>query len=343
MDDRMADFLGLNRAVPNASLLKRDDESSLGFETTSWQHLNRYVGAVESAPPEIDDSSAASGRALARVRTVAKDFGSPARLRQLVNDQPEALTADRPPGTLYASVAWVVAHLHRSASSIVSTLRDLPSEGKSSGDVKMALRQLGGDAENARKAIGPMVEALKRFKASIVEANAALAAAYKADADELQQFQEDEGRSDVKAAALQKESADLGLFSAGRKRAVAADLQALHQHQTETSNRAQALRAVLAAVEPILNEGFWLETGVDDMVDFLDKLRQVLTTFGSGMTQIAADGSDAQLQDLAGIGKALGGEAALERWSAIERAAGRFVGQAMVDVAAPVAAAGAGS
>jgi hypothetical protein len=58
MDDRMTDFLGLNRAVPNASLLNRDDPLKLGFETTSWTHLKRYVGTVDSLPAEIDGGSA---------------------------------------------------------------------------------------------------------------------------------------------------------------------------------------------------------------------------------------------------------------------------------------------
>jgi hypothetical protein len=62
-------------------------------------------------------------------------------------------------------------------------------------------------------------------------------------------------------------------------------------------------------------------------------LRQVLTAFGSGLTQVAADGSDAQLQDAAGIGKVLGSEEAINQWSAIEKAAGSYLAQATVDAA----------
>jgi chaperonin cofactor prefoldin len=330
----MADFLGLNRAVPGSSLLDRDDPASLGFETTSWKHLNCYVAKVEDLPAGFDASTASAG-ALAKVRSVVDDFGSPKQLRKLIQSCPDTLTADQPPKTLYASAAWVVAHLRRSASSVVATLQEFSSSGGSVGDVKEALRHLGGDAENARKAIGPMVEALKRLKTAILDANAALAAAYADDTDTLQQVQEDVGRFTVKVDTLQKEVAQLGFFSAGKKQELDLELAALHRQKDEISNRSEKLRSALAIVEPIQNEGFWLESGMDDLVGFLDKLRQVLTTFGSAMTQIAADGSDAQLQDAARMDSILGTEAAIGQWSAIDKAAQRFLIQAMVDFPTP--------
>jgi hypothetical protein len=343
MDNPMAALPGLNRAVPNASLLNRDDAASLGFETSSWQHLQRYVGAVESVPAAFDLGSTNSARTLAAVRAAVCGFGSTTRLRQLIKDRPDVLTADRPPESLYASAAWVVAHLHRSASSVVATLRNFPVLAKRAGDVQSALRQLGGDAEKARRAIGPMVEALRRFKAEIVEAHAKLAVAYKADGDALRRMQEDAGRFDVEVDSREKHIARRGVFGAGKKRELAADLEALRQQQTANSSRSQELQAALAAVEPILNEGFWLETGVDDLIGFLDKLRQVLTAFGSAMTQVAADSSDAELHDTASIAKMLGEQEAIGQWDAIDRAAQRFLAQATADVTSSDQSKGASS
>jgi hypothetical protein len=335
----VTDSLGLNQAAPSASLLKGDDPASLGFETTSWMHLNRYVGEVEDLPAEYDGSAASVG-ALVKVRSVVDEFGSPKQLRKLIKDRPDVLTADPPPKTLYASVAWVIARLHRSASSIVATLQNFYSLGGSASHLRVALQHLGGDAENARKAIGPMVEALKRFKTAILDANAALAAGYAEDADTLRQVQEDMGRLTVKVDALQEEVARLGFFRAGKKHELDRELVPLHRQKDATSSRAEKLRLALSVIEPILNEGFWLESGVDDLVGFLDKLRQVLTRFGSAMTQVAADASDARLQDAAGLESILGKETAIGEWSAVGKAAERFLVHAVADFPAPEGAAG---
>jgi hypothetical protein len=336
----MTAFLGLNRAVPSEPLLNRDIPPGLGFETTSWKRLNLYVDKVEALQTPLDGNSVAAAGALARVRSKVNDFGSPAQLRHLVKDHPDVLAADRPPETLYAGLAWVVEHLRVSALSVIATLQQLPSLASSAGSVKDALRKMGRDAENARTAIGPMVEALKRFRTEILDLNAALAAAYKADADELRQMQEDIGRLEVKVEALQKEIAQLGFFATKKKQERTRDLNALRQQQAATTGQSEVLRAALAAIEPILNEGFWLEPGVDDLIDFLDKLRQVLTLFGSGMTQLAADGSDTQLQDTEAMATVVGGDEAIRRWSEIADAAAAFAVRATMGYSAPDATIG---
>lgn len=324
-------FLGLDRAMPSGSLLSRDDPSTLGFDTTSWKHLNRYVAKVEGLPPEFQGGSEGSAAALARLRPLAAAFGSPKQLRELIQEQPDALVGDRPPATLYASVAWMVQHLHQAASSVIATLQSFPASAVAAADVRAGLQRLGADAQTARAAIGPLVVALKSFKTDIVAANAALAEAYRADAVTLQQLQEQTGALRVRLAAVQARIDELGFFGAGRKRELERELEALTQQQQDISGRSERLRAALAAIEPIQDEGFWLEPGIDDLVGFLDGLRKVLTSFGSGVSQLVADAADAQLADPDCMRKLLGKEASIEQWTAIDQAASRFVAAALID------------
>ncbi len=325
----MTDFLGLNRAIPSAPLLNRDDPGRLGFETTSWQHLNRYVQAVEHLPAGIDGSLAVA-KVVARLRSVVGDFGSPQQLQALIKDNANALAAEQPPQTLYAGTAWMVDHLHRSARSITETLQNFASLSGSPGAVKTALRQLGGDAEQARRAIGPMVEALKGFKTAVLDANGALTTAFAQDADTLRQMQEDVGRLTAKADAVEQQIAKLGFFSSGKKHELEQELAALSQQKAALSDRSEAVRMALAGVELVQNEGFWLESGVDDLVGFLDRLRQVLTTFGSGLTQVAADAPEAKLQEAAGMEPILGTATAISQWNAIAAAAEKFLNRSTV-------------
>lgn len=335
----MTDFLGLNRAIPSAPLLNRDEQAGLGFETMSWNHLNRYVEAAEHLP-RVFGGSAAVAKAVDRLRPVVEKFGSARQLRMLIQSQAGTqgqtgtqgqagvLAADRPPETLFGGAAWMVDHLRRSACSISATLQNFPSLSSSPGAVKNALRQLGGDAQRARQAIGPMVEALKDFKTAALDANGALATAYAQDAAALRQMQEDLGRFKAKAENLEQQIGQLGFFSAGKKQELEQELTALNEEKNALSVQSEALRAALGAVERVQNEGFWLEPGVDDLVGFLDRLRQVLTAFGSGMTQVAADASDAQLQDVAGMEPVLGKTEAIKQWKAIAEAAGAFLDRA---------------
>lgn len=326
----MTPFLGVNRAAPMTVLLGRDDAKSLGFATAPWKHLNRYVGAVEALPPGLEGGTAASSGALTTLRSLAEGFGSPKQLRQLILDQPDALTEDQFPSTLYAGLAWLIQHLHQSASSVVAILRNL-SSARSAGDLRADLQRLGRDADTARRAIGPLLAGLKSFQTEIIEANDALSSAYRADADTLRQMQEQLGSLQVRIASLQKQIEQLGILSARKKHELERQLDALKQQQQETSTRSENLRVVLAAIEPIQGEGFWLEPGLNDLISFLDQLRLVLTTFGSGMTQLAADASDAQLKDTTRMQTLLGMEASIQQWEAIAGAALQYLTQSTID------------
>jgi hypothetical protein len=336
----VTDFAGMNRTVPSESLLTRGNPAALGFETTSWDHLNAYVAGVERLSAEYDGPDAMAS-AVAKLRSVAEEFGSLNRLRPLMEDRPHLLTGDQPPKTLYAGVAWLVAHLHQSASSIAEILQRSVGPNVSPGDARKALQEVGGAAESSRKTIGPLLDSLRHFKPAILDANAALAAAYANEAEMLRRAQEDTGRLTVKAETVQRDIARLGFFHAGRKSELDRELTALHQQQDVTSNRSEMLRAALAGIEPIQNEGFWLGSGVDDLIGFLENLRQVLTAFGSAVTQIATDAPDAQLQDVGMMKTVLGKDAAVNEWSSVAKAAEAFLARTMSDAPTPDLHAGA--
>jgi hypothetical protein len=325
----MTGLYKLNPAVPSLSLLDRSNLSRLGFETTSWKHLNRYVGHVEHLPT-VFDGPTASAAALLKVRSVVNDFGSPQQLRRLLHVRPLALLANQPPQTPYATAAWVLAHLGCSASSVVATLKTLSSAG-SAPEAKMALRQLGGDAEFARKAIGPMVRALRCSKIALLNANDVLVTAYTEDANTLRQVQEDVGRLAARIDILTNEVARRRFFDVRKKRDLEQELTALRPRKSLTSRRSDELRAALALMESIHNEGFWLERGFDDLIGFFDRLRHELTIFGSAVTQIAADGLGTWLRDAAHMRSMLGMNAAIEQWDAIDKAARSFLVRSTID------------
>jgi predicted nucleic acid-binding Zn-ribbon protein len=327
----MGGFPGLNRAVPNAPLLHRSDPARLELDSMSWRHLNRYLVLVEDAP-EPHDSGAASAPALAELRSVVNEFGSPKRLALMTDQRREVLATDQSPENLHLRILRVIAQLGRSADFVAATLNGFSAAAGAPDQAKQTLQQLGSAAAKARDAIGPLAEALKHFKPGLLGANAALAQAYSKDAEKLRSLQEEGGRLAAKLEGLQNEVARLGFFSSGKKHQLEREITALTGQREESQSRSEDLRRELAAVEPIVNEGFWVESALDDLVGGLDKLRNTLTAFGSAMTQLAADVSDAQLRDAAAIAAALGKDTAISQWRAVGEAAERFVSQNPGDV-----------
>ena len=328
----MSALPGLNRPVPNTtSLLSHGDDKNLAFDSTTWKHLNGYFSEIAALAPELQDSSATTEAAMARVRSLADNFGSPKQIRQGGEDQANDLAEGESPASLYAKVESAVQQLNRFASAAVETLRSFTSSAKS-GDARRAdLRQLGRDAETTRQIIGHLAAELKGFKPAIIKANSGLSEAYRNDSDTLQRSQEQLGSLQVRIASLQKQVSQLGFFSGGKKHELERQLEMLEQEQQLISGRAERLRTVLAAIEPIQNEGFWLEPGIDELAAFFDRLRQVLTAFGCGVTQLAADASDAELEDAAGVRASVGSDASIQQWQAIAEASARFLAQSTAD------------
>ena len=69
-------------------------------------------------------------------------------------------------------------------------------------------------------------------------------------------------------------------------------MDTLKQEEKDTVAQAEKLRVGVGELESILKDGAWLKSSLDDLLEFLYKLRKVWTTFGSNLTQMAVDASD---------------------------------------------------
>jgi hypothetical protein len=323
--------LGYNLAVPGASLLDTEG-NKLALETKAWTHFNRYLALVDRLPPDLPACSPRTAEALQTLRAQAALFGTPQRLRQLLKERPALLAAEQPPALLYAAMVWEMQRLHESAAAVISFLQSLAGAAGSSGKLpREGLQEIGRLGEQTRMPIAPLISALKGFKDTILSANGTLAAVSKTDAEALHKLQEELGGLQVKMGSMQKELAGMGFFSFGKKDDLEARLKALQTEFSENSARAEQLRLSLSRIEPILDEGYWVEPALNELVTFLEQLRKIGTSFGSGVAQLAADSSELQLQDAAWLGKKLGIDQAVNQWSAIDRAAKQFAVQALVD------------
>ncbi len=259
-------------------------------------------------------------------------FGSPRQLRQLLQGHPDALADQQPPAMLYAGIVWLTQRLHESAATVVSNLRSLELAG-SGENKRQGLQLLGSQAQGARNRIRPLTVSLTTFKHGILDLNRGLSGACKSDATVLQQLQEAAGGLQVRVEGLQEQTRQLGFFgSKTKKKALEEQLGSLQQELADNSARAERLRTAFAELEPILDEGHWLESGLNDLVDYLDTMTKLWTTFGSGVTQLAADASSAQLEDSAWMKTALGLDDAIKQWNAIDAAAKQFTVESLVDL-----------
>jgi len=254
----MASFT-LNLAVPSARLLAADDVGKLSFVTGSWVHLNSFMDKVESLPVDFECGSEAAGKALDALRREAQSFGSPKALRRLVRERPDALAkTDGPPSPLlYVQIVWLVQRLHESAGFVGSYLQSLAELTGSSGNltenVKPALQELGGAIEKARAPIGPLIDSLTAFKVRILSAYNDLSGTCKNEADGLQKMQESVGGLQVGVENLQTQIDQLGILSTkARRTQLEQQLASTSKELTETSARADKLRAAFSKLEPIL-------------------------------------------------------------------------------------------
>ena len=329
----MTELFRLNLAVPSTALLSFDNAGKLAFDTSAWMHFNRYINRVENLPVVLSGTSVSTSEALAKLRLEVERFGSPKGLRQLLVENPEVLAAENPPSMLYASIVWLIQHLHESAAVTVSTLQSLLQSAGSGRDVRDGLLVLGRKADNARNPIANSRTSLESFKSAIIAANNDLAEAYKTDAGLLQQKQERVGALQVQLEGVQKKIDELGIFSSKQKRTeLEQELGGLQQELKDIMARSETLRTAIAELESILEDGAWIKSGLDDLLGFLDNKRKMWTDLGSGLTQLAADASEAQLGDSTFVKKALGFDESVQQWNAIDHAAKQFAVNSLVDI-----------
>jgi hypothetical protein len=326
--------LVLNLAVPRAGLLQQDEPGKLALERGSWNHLIHYAGKVGSLPAEFSGGSAATSEALDKVRSAARDIGSPKQLRGWLIEDPNLLAQKQPPASAYAGMAWLAQRLHWGAEAMVGFLKSLEDGAGQMGseDRKSILLEMGGTAEDARSGLGRLASALQSSKAGILSANRGLSAAFNADAKVLREAHETVGGLQAKIESVRKKIDDLGwLSSKSHKKELEEQLRSLEREIKDKSAQAEKLRVAVSQLGPILDEGAWLESGMDDCLEYVDKVDQVWTAVGSGLAQLAADAASTQLGDPAWMKTALGLEAAIEAWKAIDSAAKQYTVEALVD------------
>ncbi|WP_426756941.1 hypothetical protein [Myxococcus sp. Y35] len=325
---------GFNLAVPHAALMPGDASERLAFETRAWAHLTSYLGRIEGLPRSFVSGSPAWHRASEAMRAEAQRFGSAAQVRQWVGARPDALSSESPPPTLYGGLTWWLAHVHAAATTVTSLQGQL-SQAPSADEARQGLRRLGSLAERTRGQMGPLLVAVKEFKPAMLDANRELERVCQDAALALQQLQEQSGGLQARIQDLTQQSAKLGVFRGGKKQQLLRTTQQLQAELASRQAESERLREQLSALEAILRDGAWLEAAVDDLTEFLEKSRAAWSRFGSGIQQLAADATQAQLADTAWVAKALELPDAAAQWEALGRAARAFLLAALNDDASP--------
>jgi hypothetical protein len=328
----VAAFSGQNIAIPSSTILNLKD-GKLDCDTASYRHLKAYLRKIEILPDSFGPNLEELHKALDDLQTETQRFGSPKALRQMIATHPQTLAHQLPPDMLYGSIIWLLQQLHLSSVFVSATLQTLALEARSSHDVKDSLLLLGRSADAARMPIAALIDSLRDFKSAIKLANDKLSEVYLADTATLHTKQENLGALKVSIENRKKAISELGFFSSAQKRKqLEQELDALQQQLKILSMQTEQLRIVIKELESILESEPWLPMGVDDIVSFLEKLRQVWTTFGTDLTQMAADALEAQLADLAWVKQCLGLGKAIEQWTLISQVAKQFVVESLVDV-----------
>jgi hypothetical protein len=327
----------MNKAVPPAGLLQPGDDTKLALQGQPWTRLCSYLEQVGALTPDHGDAPAELAKALGELRSRAERFGSPRKLRELVQKNPDVLASEDAPGEGYVALVWLIQNLHVEAERLASGLATL-TEGPGSRTpsdlppMRLALlRDLAGRAAAAMHRTGPLRAAVLELKTELLQAHAALAAAVEQQAKALQDQQVDVGRRQQEVKGLKQAIAALSMFAGTKKKELHDQLEKAQASLSDQSRRADKLREWIAALEPVVENGNWLERGLDDLVDFLEAHRKAWMGVSSGLTEVAAQASSDQLLDARWTQNALGAAEAQRKWTAIDRAAKEFTANALVD------------
>lgn len=311
-------------AVPQAALERDRDGCSLAFACPSWTQFQHYIALLERLPADFGGGEAGVRPALDKLRNAVRRFGTPAMVRELLRTQPRALCAETAPDLPYAAVLWWSAGLQAASAQVVATLQAV---SRLSGDGAHQLEQfelLGRLAQQERCRIAPLLDALAALRDSLPEAHCGLSDACRRTAMLLQRAQEDVGKLHERVGQHERRIAQLGLFGAHRKQELMSQLNVLQNERSGALARVSIFQIQLGALDALLGAGGWLEPALDDAVTSLAKLRDAWIMLGSGVTQLAADASPAQLADATWTERALDRIDAILQWTALERAARAF-------------------
>lgn len=314
----------MNRAVPGNGLLNTDDTVKLKLDSQSWDHLKRYADLVQNISLISGNELKDFDRVIEDLQKVVVNFGSPEQLRQLLVKCPDALQKEQPDGPLYVEIVWLIQHLHMYSIYISSVLKTLAESPASCDDVKNILLLLGSKAQEGMDPIPSLISTQKSFSSEVLNANNLLSNAYDTLVSLYHPAQEAVGGLQYKVDSIQKQIDELGrLFTGKKRKELELQLQTASKELSDCKEQAQKYQTALAIIEPVLVEGKWLDSALNDIAGFLQTLRSTWADFGSGVTQVAT-ASDAQLSDRDWVKKALGLDQAITQWDAIAQASSLF-------------------
>lgn len=324
------EFKHLDIAVPSVSILSTDDNKKLCIDSISWKHLLCFFSNVASIPVELTGVSSSTNTVISKLKSEAQEFGAQKQLNQYLNDSSDLLRDGRKPAMLYASILCLMQRLHDNASSIASSLQSL-LEHSSGSDVKILLQGMGTYAGITMNIISDTSGRLSLLKNKIIDANQELDSAYRHEVQLLCLQQSAIGSLQYRINNLHKgESRSKLFFSMRDSREHDIELQLLQHELRELEFQSETLRRAVGKMESVLDCGHWLKSGFADLLGFLEDLRKIFSDFGSGLTQLAADALEVQLEDHEFLRLTLGIDDAIHRWNMIGQAAIEFVSQSDV-------------
>lgn len=320
--------MNVNIAVPKTGLLSGDSGETLALLTPSWRHLQTYLAIVKDFPEctNCPDSVTAS---LSAVRRAYQQFGTPGMLKLALQKQPALLTSDEMPEMVYAAITWLVHRLQTSAQAVVANVKTINgwTTIRDKEDVASRLHLFGEYSQDFLDGADMVRMALKQYAPTLINAQAKMAEAEKTETTRLHKLQEEAGGLQATASHLQEQIAKAGVFGAAKKKKLQEQLLDVTKQLELTSKKAEDLRRTTGSIEELSKEGLWLDSAMDDLVNYLDLQRKIWTTFASDVNQLIVDASDAQMRDLAWLKKTLALDDAALAWNRIAVAAEHFVEQ----------------
>lgn len=327
----MSRNFGFAAAVPQRALLESLNQASptlLIERRSAWTHLKTYLAqaAQLTAGPHAQLANAAQA-----VASHARLFGTPAQLRALVVAEPAALAQPEPPALLYGALVWLVLRMQRGASSVCHHTHALTAGAMAASERREVLKMLGEAANTVLVSMPATLHSLRQWSGTMVALNDALALAAAAAGSELQHRQQALGRAQGQLAMLERELAQLGIFSHRKKHELQAQIAALRAPEARDKALTEELRLQVHLVEQVVAHGGWVATALMELVQWLDSLRAGWGEFGSGTTQMAVDAPDANLAGCTWLARALSADVVLPMWQALAQACQAFADNAFVD------------
>lgn len=307
----------------------RATEPSLVLEErSSWVHLKLYIHLASHFTRGAHPALSGAARAIG---AHAREFGTPAQLRTQVLDEPGMMAHDEPPAMLFGAIVWLLMRMNHAATTILHHQDVLLGKQLGSSERRDILLELGQQANRVLTAIPHMLHSLKVWAERLLTLNAELELAATEAGNELQERQVGLGRMEGRLTMLEKQLAQLGIFSQKKKKELQEEIDGLRRIQPHDTAMAEQLRLQLSAVERVLAQSGWVAPALEELVQWLDALRAAWGEYGSGTMQLAVDASDANLAESDWVASVLALDVGNPMWDALARATHTFTEKAFVD------------